>query len=202
MHQVNILKLLGFIIALLAYSFLFDPSFTSFVESAKKLEHMNIDLPVILTALGWLMGMWGLLLFLNSGKNTLRLTVLVLFIITSMINFCFFKILGSSFSTSNIARFDEVLSRLSEIPTFELMKFIGASIIFCLILKYLKPLNISFNRVFLICLLAIIIADMLVFDGNNLPLPSLYVVCGVIANKYILIITQLLQAKMGTKAVN
>lgn len=197
MQQINLLKLFGFVVFLFVYTALFDPSFTDFFVACENLKNLNIHYTSILTVGGWLVGMWGLLLFLNSNKNGFRISMMALFIITSLINFCFFKIIHEPFSSANLAKFDEVLLRLPEIPNIDLVKFITMSIAFVIFARYIKPLNIGFNKIFVIILACTIGIDMFVYGGNKMPLPSLYVVSTVIFFKYAVIFANLIQAKMG-----
>lgn len=197
MHQTNLLRLFSFVALLVCYCWMFDPSTTVFINASQKILNMDLNYQNIITVVSWLIGMWGLLLFLNTNKNTLRLTILSLFILTSLINFCFFKILKTSFSSANISQFDSVLARLSEIPGTELLKFIVGSAIFIVISKYIKPLAIGFNRIFLVILAGVIVTNFTIFTNSPIALPSLYVVSSVILWKYFLLLLNLIKAKLG-----
>lgn len=187
MQQLHLLRLFGFIGFLLAHTFMFDPSFALFATACDGLVRLHFNYLHFIAGLSWLIGMWGLLLFLNSSNNKFRLMMWAVFIVSSFINFSYFRILHFAFSSSNIDQSGEILGRLSEIDGLEWAKFIGMSIAFVVVAKYIKPLNIGFNKIFSIVLIAVLVVDMAVYSGNNLPLPSMYVIASVLAGKYLLV---------------
>jgi hypothetical protein len=195
MQQLSLLRLLGFITFLITYAAFLDPSFEQFITSIENLKNMKIHYTHILSSFSWLIGIWGLVLFLNSSNTALRNSIWILFIITSLINFCYYKIFGNSFSFSNIHKIDEMFQRLSEIQAMDFLKFIGLSTAIILFSKYIKPLNISYNKVVVAFLIATVILNLAINSGNNIPMPSIYAVIGVIIYKYSLWALGVAQAK-------
>ncbi len=195
MQQLSLLRLFGFIAFLVTYTAFLDPSFQQFISAVEKLKDVNIHYMHVISSVSWLIGMWGLVLFLNSPNNVLRNSIWILFVITSLINFCYYKIFKSSFSFSNINKIDEMFLRLSEVGSMEFLKFIGLSAAIILFAKYIKPLNISYNRVFVMILAATTVLNLIINSGNNIPMPSIYAVTGVIIYKYTLLISGIGQPK-------
>jgi hypothetical protein len=189
MQQLSLLRLFGFIAFLVTYTAFLDPSFQQFISAVEKLKDMNIHYMHVISSVSWLIGMWGLVLFLNSPNNVLRNSIWILFLITSLINFCYYKIFKSSFSFSNINKIDEMFLRLSEVGSMEFLQFIGLSAAIILFAKYIKPLNISYNRAFVMILAATTVLNLIINSGNNIPMPSIYAVIGVIIYKYTLLIS-------------
>jgi hypothetical protein len=188
MQQLSLLRLFGFITFLITYIAFLDPSFGQFIASVEKLKSMKIHYIYILSSFSWLIGIWGLVLFLNSSKAAVRNLTWTLFIVTGLINFCYYEIFQNSFSLSNINKIDEMFQKLREIPAMSFLKFIGLSIAIALFSKYIKPLNISYNKIFVVLLIATIILNLIINSGNNIPMPSIYAVTGVIIYKYLLLI--------------
>jgi hypothetical protein len=187
MQQLSLLRLFAFIIFLVVYSAFFDPSFQLFLTATENLKNLNLNHLYLLTFASWLIGMWGLLLFLNSTNASLRNLFWVLFIITSLINFYYFKILHAPFSINNIDKMGEVIDRFTEIDTVDLLKFLIITAAFIFFAKYIKPLGISYNKIFVIILVATVIVDITAYSWNNIPLPSIYVVIGVTLYKYMMV---------------
>ncbi len=195
MQQLSLLRLFGFITFLVTYTAFLDPSFKQFLTAVENLKDMNIHYTYILSSISWLIGIWGLVLFLNSPNAALRNSTWVLFIITNLINFYYYKIFQSSFSLSNIGRVDEMAQHLTEIETMDILKFIVLTAGIILFAKYIKPLNISYNRIFVALLIATITLNLIIHSGNNIPMPSIYTVIGVIIYKYSLLIFGIAQTK-------
>lgn len=188
MQQLSLLRLFGFITFLITYIAFLDPSFEQFITSVENLKSMKIHYIYILSSFSWLIGIWGLVLFLNSSKAAVRNLTWTLFIITSLINFCYYEIFENSFSLSNINKIDEMFQKLREIQATNFLKFIGLSIAIALFARYIKPLNISYNKIFVVLLITTITLNLVINSGNNIPMPSIYTVIGVIIYKYSLLI--------------
>ncbi len=195
MQQLSLLRLFGFITFLIIYIAFLDPSFEQFITSVENLKSMKIHYIYILSSFSWLIGIWGLVLFLNSSKAAVRNLTWTLFIITSLINFCYYEIFENSFSLSNINKIDEMFQKLREIQATSFLKFIGLSIAIALFSRYIKPLNISYNKIFVVLLIATITLNLVINSGNNIPMPSIYAVIGVIIYKYSLLILGVAPAK-------
>ncbi len=191
MQQLHLIRLLTFIALLIAYSAFFDQSFQQFVTTVIHLRNLNIHYIYLLNCIGWIFGMWGLLVFLNSSNNKLRISSWILFVATSFINYSYFKILQTPVSFANIDKFNEVILRFGKIHYMESLQFIVFTAVFIIFARYLKPLSISCNTIFLIILAAIIIITITAHAGNEIPLPSIYVIVATIIYKYYILLFEL-----------
>ena len=187
MKQGYLFRFILFVVALLGYLYLFDPSFTRFLTSVTEVINLNFADRHLLNVAIWLLGFWGILVYLNVDKKFFRISVWVVFILASFINFLSLQLLEASISISNIAKLETAFNTIGSIPLMELLKFIFFSIALVALSIAIKPLTIHINTWLPAILGVVVLAAMLIFNEKDLVLQSVYLVPGVILHKYLLV---------------
>ncbi|MCH9753783.1 MAG: hypothetical protein K0T99_02645 [Alphaproteobacteria bacterium] len=186
MKQDYLFKLFIFVIALLGYLYLFDPSFIRFVNSGTQVINLNFDDRHLINTCIWLLGFWGILVYLNVDKPVVRNLCWAIFIFGTFINFLYIETVGNFISLGNAAKIWSVLSDIGKMEFSELLKFIIASGSLVGLSIIIKPLSIGIGRWTPIVIGIMVAGVIFIFSGKNIALQSAYLVPGVIIYKYIL----------------
>jgi hypothetical protein len=202
MKQGYLFKLFLFVIAMLGYLYLFDPSFIRFTDSVVQVANLNLDDRHLINTSVWLLGFWGILVYLNTDKTAIRNISWAVFIIGSFVNFLYIEIIGNIISLGSAAKIWMVISDIGKVEFSELIKFIIASSALIGLSVIIKPLSISIGRWTPIILCITVAGVIFIFAGRNIALQSVYLVPGVIAYKYILIGFAQMKQYFGSGAVS
>lgn len=187
MKQGYLVKLFLFVISLLGYLWIFDPSFIRFADSVMHVANLDLDDRHLINTCVWLLGFWGMLVYLNTSKNIVRNISWIVFITGSFINFMYIEIVGNVISLGSAAKIWTIVSEIGKIELSELIKFIVASSALVGLSIIIKPLSISIGKWTPIVLGSTVAGVIFIFSGKNIALQSAYLVPGVIVYKYILI---------------
>jgi hypothetical protein len=188
MKQKYLFKLLLFITLLAGHMYFYDPSLTKFVSSIKEASKLKLNDKFLLNSVIWVIGFWGMVLFLNSKHKVMRFSCWTLFAFAAFIEFAYVKTIGQSFALHNIDQLDSVFEGISDVDIFDMLQFIGLTALIIIISITIKPLDIHITRTFIGVLLVALVTVLIAYKGVNLVLPTFYLIPALMLYKYIIAI--------------
>ena len=186
MSKNHLFKLLVFIALLAGHMYFYDPSLMKFINNMKELSTLKLNDTFLLNSVVWIIGFWGMVLFLNSNHRTTRISCWALFAVTSFLEFTYTRALGHTFAVHNIHLLEHALEEILPMGS-ELLLFVGLTALVITVAMTMKPLHITITRTFVVILLASLATVLIAYKGTNLVLPSFYLVPGLILYKYTIV---------------
>jgi NADH:ubiquinone oxidoreductase subunit K len=172
----NLFKLILFVVLLLAHMYCYDPSVIKFVDNIKGVSNLKFNDSFLFNSVIWIIGFWGLILFMNSKNMIVKLVSWALFVCAASIQFGYMNILQESFSVANAGKLEHMIEHLHSIDPMELMKFIGITAAFLVMGFILRPVAPQITATFIIVLLASVTLVTIAYRGENIVLPTFYLV--------------------------
>ncbi len=194
MKQKYLFKLLIFILMLAAHMYFYDPSFLKFIKNVQYASELQFNDQFLLNAVIWVIGFWGIIIFLNSKNKTYRFSCWVLFVVTAFIEFAYVKVLNQSFMLDNVQQLFHVLSSVSTIAIVPLLQFLALTSLVIIIAFSLKPLDISITNTFVVMLFAALFLLLVSNKGLNMVVPTFYLIPLLIMYKYVIIIYEAMKS--------
>jgi len=185
MKQGYLIKFIAFVGALLSYLYAFDASFIIFIESAKKVLDLDFSDKFLLNTIIWLIGFWGILVYLNVGHKAARVTMWSIFIISTFFNFIAHIAYSTNISIGNSDKVVEMISFWDHLDGIEALKFFICSAAIIALAVFIGPLSIGVVSWFPWVLVVISLVSVLFFE--DIPaLQSAYIVPTVLMHKFML----------------
>lgn len=187
MKQAYIFRFSAFILIMVLHMYFYDPSFMKFIGNFKEIFELNFNDRFLLNSVIWLLGFWGIVLFLNSEKHVVRFSCWIIFILAAFMEFAYGAVLKEAISIENIDKAKIVFEKIPTIASMEFMKFVALTIFVVSIAIVLKPLSLTITKTFLVVLFTSIVLLFLAHKGKNIVLPSFYLVPAMFAYKYLML---------------
>ena len=184
-YQGNIFQFFIFLVALVAYLFLYDRSFELFLQDIKYVVNLDFKDHHLLNAIFWIVGFWGMILLLNLKNNYAKSFFWFLLISSAWVNFAYIKIYKTGFEYSSHFECGSIVSQFFHIATIDLVKFFAINIVMIILSFVLKPLSVSLNKTILIALAIVVALSFLVSGGSSVQ--AIYFVPVVFCYKYLLV---------------
>lgn len=172
----NLFKLILFIVLLVGHMYFYDPSLMKFVDNMKGVSHLKFNDSFLFNAVVWIIGFWGMMLFMNSKKILLKVASWALFLCAASIEFGYMHIFKESFSVANASKIGNMIEQFTSIASMELMKFIGITAVLLVTSLILRPVAPQITATFIVVLLVSITLVTISYRGENIVLPTFYLV--------------------------
>jgi len=182
MKQGHLIKFILFVAALGGYLYLFDKSFGLFVESAIKVSELDFSDKFLLNTIIWLIGFWGILVYLNISHRSARITMWCIFIAATFINFVYHESNGMNLNVAGIDKVEDALYFWHDLSAVSITKFLVFSSAIIGLALFIGPLSIGIVSWFPWALISISFIVVL-FIGKGVALQSAYTVPAILIYK-------------------
>ena len=170
----DFLNTLIFISVLTLYMFIYDPSCLKFFENLKVASSLKLNDSFLFNVVIWMIGFWGMLLFMTSSNLYIKIISWLIFFITAVIEFGYINILKEHFNLSNMNKFYEMVEKFFTITPMQITKFIASSCTVLVANLLLKPAMPSITSTFMVVLILALTLVTIAYKGQGIVLPNFY----------------------------